>query len=249
MIKITFLGTNGWFDSITGSTTSILIEQDEYYIILDAGEEISKLRRYITYDKPVYLFLSHFHIDHISGLHTLCMNKFSKGLYIIVPNGGKEILKQIINAPFTVPIEKLPYSTEIIEVCEGYTDKFPFKATFLPLLHTTFILGVRIEINNKVIAYCTDTSYCENTVKLDQNADVLIAECNIRANMTSSSKIHLNPEMAAKIAKEAYAKKLILMQFDASRYLEVKDRTEAELNAQETFPNSYASFDGLEIEV
>lgn len=249
MIKITFLGTNGWFDSITGSTTSILIEQDEYYIILDAGEGISKLRQYINYDKPVYLFLSHFHIDHISGLHTLCMNKFSKGLYIIVPKGGKEILKQIINSPFTVPIEKLPYPTEIIEVCEGGTDKFPFKATFLPLIHTTFILGVRLEINNKVIAYCTDTSYCENAIELAQDADVLIAECSMRANETSSSKIHLNPEMAAKIAKEAYAKKLMLMHFDASRYLAVKDRTEAELNAKETFSNSYASFDGLEIEV
>lgn len=249
MIKITFLGTNGWFDSITGSTTSILIEQDDYYIILDAGEGISKLRQYINYDKPVYLFLSHFHIDHISGLHTLYMNKFSKGLYIIVPKGGKEILKQIINAPFTVPIEKLPYRTEIIEVSEGYTDKFPFKATFLPLLHTTFVLGVRLEINNKVIAYCTDTSYCENAIKLSQNADALIAECSMRANDTSDSKIHLNPEMAAKIAKEAYAKKLMLMHFDASRYLEIKDRTEAELNAKETFSNSYASFDGLEVEV
>ncbi|MFL0252648.1 hypothetical protein ACJDT4_19730 [Clostridium neuense] len=37
--------------------------------------------------------------------------------------------------------------------------------------------------------------------------------------------------------------KLILM------YSDFKDRTEAELNARETFPNSYTSLGGLEFEV
>lgn len=248
MVKITFLGTNGWFDSSTGSTTSILIEHKEYYIILDAGNGISKLRQYINYDKPVYLFLSHFHIDHISGLHTLSMNKFSKGLYIIVQKGGEEILKQFINVPFTVPIEKLPFHTEIIEVCENIK-QLPFKATFLPLVHTTFTLGVRLEIDNRIITYCTDTSYCENALTLAQNADVLIAECCMRPNEVNDVNIHLNPELAAKIAKESGVKKLILMHFDASRYLNIESRTEAELNAKETFNNSYASWDGFEVEV
>lgn len=248
MLKIMFLGTNGWFDSSTGSTTSVLIEHKEYYIILDAGNGISKLRQYINYDKPVYLFLSHFHVDHISGLHTLSMNRFSKGLYIIVQKGGKEILNQIINAPFTVPIEKLPYHTEIIEVCED-TIQFPFKATFLPLVHTTFTLGVRLEIDDRIITYCTDTSYCENAITLAKNADVLIAECSMRPNEVIDASIHLNPELAAKIAKESGAKKLILMHFDASRYLNIESRVEAELNAKETFAYSYASWDGLEVEV
>lgn len=248
MVKIMFLGTNGWFDSSTGSTTSVLIEHKEYYIILDAGNGISKLRQYMNYDKPVYLFLSHFHVDHISGLHTLSMNRLSKGLYIIVQKGGKKILEQIINAPFTVPIEKLPYHTEIIEVCED-TNHFPFKATFLPLVHTTFTLGARLEIDNRIITYCTDTSYCENAITLAKNADVLIAECSMRPNEVIDASIHLNPELAAKIAKKSGAKKLILMHFDASRYLNMEARAEAELNAKETFAYSYASWDGLEVEV
>lgn len=248
MAKITFLGTNGWFDSSTGSTTSVLIEHKEYYIILDAGNGISKLKQYINYDKPVYLFLSHFHIDHISGLHTLSMNRFSKGLYIIVQKGGKEILNQVISAPFTAPMEKLPYHIEIIEVCEDNT-QFPFKATFLPLVHTTFTLGARFEIDEKIITYCTDTSYCENAITLASNADVLIAECSMRPNEVTDASIHLNPELAAKIAKESDAKKLMLMHFDASRYLNMESRGEAELNAKETFAYSYTSWDGLEVEV
>lgn len=248
MAKITFLGTNGWFDSSTGYTTSILIEHKDYYIILDAGNGISKLKQYMNYDKPVYLFLSHFHIDHISGLHTLPINKFAKGLYIIVQKGGAAILKQVMNAPFTVPLEKLPFHTEIIEVCEN-TRHFPFNATFLPLVHSTFILGGRFEIDNTIIAYCTDTSYCENAIILGKDADLLITECTMKPNEVSSATVHLNPELAAKIAKEADAKKLILMHFDASIYLIIDDRKEAELNAKETFNNSYASFDGFQVKV
>ncbi|WP_242840652.1 MBL fold metallo-hydrolase [Clostridium hydrogeniformans] len=137
MIKIIFMGTNGWFDSSIGSTTSILIEHDDYYVILDAGNGISKLKHYINYENPVYLFLSHFHIDHISGLHTLSMNKFSKGLYIIVQNGGRKVIKQFMNSPFTPPIENLPFHTEIIEIKENLKN-LPFKATFLPLAHTHY---------------------------------------------------------------------------------------------------------------
>ena len=42
-MKITFLGTNGWYDSATGNTPSALIDTKDYYIILDAGFGIHKL--------------------------------------------------------------------------------------------------------------------------------------------------------------------------------------------------------------
>lgn len=248
MVKITFLGTNGWFDSSTGSTVSTLIETDKYYIILDAGNGISKLNQYIKKDKRVYLFLSHFHLDHISGLHTLSMDKFSKGLYIIVQKGGKEILNQFIREPFTVPMEKLPFCADIMEVSYD-VNQFPFKTTFLPLKHSTFVLGVRMELDGKIITYCTDTSYCENAVTLGKNADLLITECSMRSKETTDSAIHLNPELAAQIAVKAGAKKLILTHFDASRYESIEDRKESEMRAKEIFYNTYAGLDGLEIEI
>lgn len=248
MIRIIFLGTNGWYDSSTGNTTSILIEHHNFYIILDAGNGISKLEQYINYDKPVYLFLSHFHIDHISGLHTLSKNKFSKNLYIIVQSGGEAVLRQFIKSPFMLPIEKLPFRTEIIEVNDNIM-KLPFKVTFLPLAHTTVTLGARFEIDDKIITYCTDTSYCDNALILSKDADVLIAECSLRPNESNDINIHLNPESAARIALESNAKKLCLMHFDASRYKSMESREEAELSARKLFNNSYKTQDGMQIEV
>ena len=71
MMKIVFLGTNGWYDSATGNTVCILIETDEASILLDAGNGLYKADRYIGPEKPVNLFISHTHLDHIIGLHLL----------------------------------------------------------------------------------------------------------------------------------------------------------------------------------
>ncbi|GFP75848.1 MBL fold metallo-hydrolase [Clostridium fungisolvens] len=247
MSKLIFLGTNGWYDSETGNTPSVLIDCERYYLILDAGNGISKLNNYIDSDKPVYLFLSHFHLDHISGLHTLVKNKFSKGLYIIVQGGGKEFLQKFINTPFTVPIEQLPFELEIIEVDKN-VDGLPFKVSFLPLKHSIDVLGVRLEIDNKIITYCTDTGECQNAVTLAKDADILITECSMAPNIEKDANVHLNPQMAARIAKRSEAKNLYLMHFDASTYTNKKMRIEAELNAKETFTNTFAAFDGLEVE-
>ena len=41
-MDIIFLGTNGWYDSPTGSTICTLINSERYHILLDAGNGIYK---------------------------------------------------------------------------------------------------------------------------------------------------------------------------------------------------------------
>jgi ribonuclease BN (tRNA processing enzyme) len=47
-MKVTFLGTNGWFDTPTGNTVSVLVQTQEYDLIFDAGNGIAKADRYIS---------------------------------------------------------------------------------------------------------------------------------------------------------------------------------------------------------
>ena len=88
-MEIRLLGTNGWYDTKTGDTTCIFIDSKDYYLIFDAGNGIYKLESFIKKPKPVFLFLSHFHLDHISGLHIL--NKFDllEGLTIAGQTGSE----------------------------------------------------------------------------------------------------------------------------------------------------------------
>ena len=96
-MKIVFQGTNGWYDTHTGNTLCTLIESQTAFIVLDAGNGIRKLNKYVNDRKPIYLFLSHFHLDHIIGLHVLNKFNFTQGLTIIGQSGTRDSLNKIIN--------------------------------------------------------------------------------------------------------------------------------------------------------
>ncbi len=247
-MKITFLGTNGWYDTPTGNTICILLTTKDYDIILDAGNGIYKADRYVDGSRPVYLFLSHFHLDHIIGLHILAKFRFSKGLYICGQAGTREILDNIIAHPFSMPLAKLPYETEIIELPRE-TDRLPFSMITLPLLHASPTIGFRFEIDGCVVSYCPDTGYCEDAVELCRRADLVITECAFLSGQESESWPHLNPESAARIAREAGAGRLGLVHFDASLYRTDESRREAEKAARLIFPDTFSTFDDMMVEV
>jgi ribonuclease BN (tRNA processing enzyme) len=247
-MKVTFLGTNGWYDTVTGNTCSVLIQSEKFDIILDAGNGIAKVDRYITQDKPVYLFISHFHLDHITGLHTLVKFNFWEGLNICGQPGTEEILKSLVREPFTVPFAKLPYPVNFIELSEGrHNDPFPIECRLL--LHPVPCFGYRLVIDNRIITYCTDTGFCENAVLLAQDADLLITECGLLPGEQSPGWPHLNPETAIRIAKESDAKRLALMHFGAEVYKSSDDRARIKKQFEPSFPGLIVASDDLSIEL
>jgi ribonuclease BN (tRNA processing enzyme) len=247
---IYFLGTNGWFSSPTGETLCILIETDSYSIILDAGNGLRRLDEFrFNKDKPAYLLLSHFHIDHISGLHFIAKFRFPQGLFIICYEGGKDILSSIIRQPYTISFQDLPFRTQLIELPEGRHSQFPFSLECRELLHSTKCYGYRLEIHNKVISFCTDTGRCPSAIDLSRQADLLITECALQSGQTSAHWPHLNPEEAALLAKEAQAKKLVLVHFDGEEYVTLSQRKKAEQAAQKIFPHTLAADVNLKLEM
>lgn len=225
-MDVIFLGTNGWYDSCTGNTICTLINSEKYHIILDAGNGISKADSYIHDDLPVYLFLSHFHLDHIEGLHILNKFRFPQGLKIYGQKGTKAVLNTIINEPFTVPLEKLPYPVEVGELSEG-PYKMPFAMECEFLVHASPTLGFRFDLDGKTVAYCPDTGVCDNAVHLAQDADLLITECSHKPGEQNQQWPHLNPQDATDIACRAGAKRLALTHFDAGRYITIQERLDA----------------------
>ncbi|MGF7119210.1 MBL fold metallo-hydrolase [Methanobacterium oryzae] len=258
-MKIVFLGTNGWYDTETGNTTCTLIETSDYYLILDAGNGFYKLndyipniennqqeRKYENSDKQVYLFLSHFHMDHIEGLHSLNKFNFKEGINIYGQLGTQKALNTIINEPYTVPFDILPFEVDIHELDEGqHNIPFSVECRFLP--HSSKCLGYRFEIDGKTITYCTDTGMSENAVKLAKNADLLITECSFKFYQSNPEWPHLNPEDAVKIAKDADAKILALTHFDANNYRSIEERDEILTKMKDNFQDLLVAHDNMEI--
>lgn len=243
-MKITFLGTNGWFDTDCGNTICTLIETKTAYIILDAGNGIHKADKYIKKDLPVYLFLSHFHIDHIEGLHTLAKFNF-KSLNIIGQSGTKATIKEFLAPKYSIPAGKLPFPCKVTDIKEGWHIN-PLNFQALQLVHSSKCLGYRFKIDGKIISYCTDTGYCGNSEELSRNADLLISECALPGGQTSDFWPHMNPQLAAKLAAKANAKKLALTHFDAALYTSMAKRKKAQAEARIIFRESFYAYDELQ---
>jgi len=247
-MNMIFLGTNGWFGTNTGDTICTLLKTDDYDIVFDAGSGFYKIDKYIDGTKPVYLFLSHYHFDHISGLHGLSKIRCNEGLFIVGQPGISDVMNVIVNRPFTVPLDELDYKVKILELPRDQ-EQIPFEVKALPLLHSDTCFGYRVKVEDLVIVFCTDTGYCDNAVELSRNADLLIAECSFLPEEEHKTWPHLNPETAAAIASEAHVKRLILTHFDSSRYTDIKMRRIAEEAAQAVFPRVLVANDLMDIEL
>lgn len=245
-MKITFLGTNGWFDTNTGSTTCTLLETEEAYIILDAGGGLYKTYDLIKEDKPIYMLLTHLHMDHIQGLPVLPLFQWHQGLTIIIPDNMKQALLNFMQPPYMPTPQNLKMEVNISGISEA--KELPFKLTTLPLEHTVPTTGYRIEAEDKAITYALDTGICENLKKLAQNADLLITECSYLPGQMPNNA-HLNPQEAAKIAKEAGAEILTLIHFKADDYNTMEKRDEALAAAGAIFAHTFAPYDGDQLTV
>ena len=246
-MKLTFLGTNGWYDSGTGNTPSALLETEKYYIIFDAGFGLAKADELIKEDKPVFLFLSHFHFDHICGLHALPKFKFKQPLTIFGRKDIKKLFKTVINSPFTAPLSFLRYKVNLVPLKEGKYDK-PFPFSCKQLKHMDTALGYRLQIDGKIVVYCSDTAICDNDHLLAQDADLLIHECAFVPGEVSDWG-HSRPEEVAEMAKKANVKKLALTHFGAARYNSMAVRKNAGDVAKAIFHNTIAATDGLVLHV
>ncbi len=255
-MKIYFLGTNGWYTSPTGDTPCILINSKDQYVVFDAGNAIYKIDKYIKEDKPVSLFLSHFHIDHISGLHMLVKFKFKRGIDIYFAKGRKKDFNLFVNPPYTIGItndKKNIYTMKseirLHELEEGESN-VGFPVVMKKLYHGFENHGFKITLEGKTVVYSGDTKIVPNGLLLAKNADLLIHECS---NITSPPEPdlwgHTDPTQTAQFAKEANVKKLVMTHFGAMQYDTFEKRKQAEKIAQKIFPNTIAARDGLFLEV
>lgn len=250
-MKVIFLGTNGWYTSPTGNTACVLVDSKSHYVIFDAGNGIYKIGQYITESKPIVLFISHFHIDHVSGFHTLSKFDFPQGIDVYFAKGRRRDFEVLVNRPYTISItwekeniSNLDTKIRLHEIAEG-THDVGFEVEIRKLSHAYQDHGYRVNLEGKTIVYSGDTGVCDAGKKLAENANLLIHECSLVKTDKDEVWGHVEPEQAAEIAKEAKAKQLVLTHFDASLYQTLESREIAQNRARKIFPNTIAATDDM----
>jgi Metal-dependent hydrolases of the beta-lactamase superfamily III len=225
----------------------VLIRTRNENVILDAGLGLYKIHSLITNDKPIYLFISHYHLDHIFGVHTLPLFDFRQGIQVYGPSGIKKYFGGLIRGPYTLPLGKLRTKVCLNDLAAG--KRPPFDLEFRKLRHPALCYGYRFKLEGKVVTYCTDTGMNGNIVRLAKGADLFISECSLKPGQQQKSWGHMNPELAGSAAKEAGAKKLVLTHFAADIYTGKKDRAVALTAARRVFKRTTVACDGMMIEL
>ena len=224
------------------------MDSADRYVVLDAGNGIHKLDRVPISSKPVDLFLSHFHLDHIEGLHTIVRLDFAQGLRIFGQTGAREVLGNVLRQPYTVPLSDMPFRVGVFELPAEHA-LAPYLKDARLLVHAAPCLGFRFEIEGKTIAYCTDTGLCPNLIELGRGADLLITECSARSGERRDSWPHLTPEDAVNVAMETGAKRVVLVHFNASLYPTVASRVAVQKKVARACDNVTVAFDDMALDL
>lgn len=246
-MRVTFLGTNGWYDTETGNTPCVFVETAGQYVVFDAGFGFRKVKDIVAPGKPVLLFISHLHLDHLIGLHTLPLFKVPQGIDVYAPTGIMRGVRGFLRRPFTSPPALL--ATKLRFHALDGKERLPFAFEMRPLRHSVPCYGYRLELEEGTLAYCTDTGACANLRRLAAGTDLFITECAMSPGDTSPNLFHVTPETAATVAREAPARKLALFHFDPGKYPTLDRRKEAEAAAGKIFADTIAANDGTVIEI
>ena len=247
-MKLTFLGTNGWYSTQTGNTICALLESEKCYVVFDAGDGIWKLDRHIKKEKPIFIFLSHLHLDHTFGFHIFPKFKFGKKFTVLFPKELEKSFLRLIDHPYAMPFREMKMKVKT-KILPGDLKNLPFRVEHKKLFHVDPSFGYRLEIEGKSVAYCSDTGKSQSVIDLARGADILVHECAASPGVVSGKWGHSNPEEAARAAKKAGAKKLFLTHFSANSYQKMGDRAKAQNLARKIFKNTFAARDGMAIKV
>jgi ribonuclease BN (tRNA processing enzyme) len=213
---IQLLGTGTILSNVNHSCSSTLIRYKSTSILIDIGPgTLDKLKQAkISPEQLNYIFITHFHPDHVSDLVPLLLYYYLKPpeeskeeIQIWGPPGLQDFLQKMESAYGDwLDQERRTYKIrELVQPAYEFPD---FQLSWEKVVHTSESGGYRFVFDQKTICFSGDSEYCPALVKLCRNATLAILECSYPDGKAISG--HLAPGQVSRIASEAEVEKVIL---------------------------------------
>lgn len=122
-LNLTFLGTSAGVPSVGRSLPSLTLRYGQWILMFDCGEGTQRqmMRARIGFSRPMKIFITHLHGDHVFGLlgllQTMNLLGRERGLEIYGPVGLKGFLESAID----YSLAGLRFPLEIREISSGST--------------------------------------------------------------------------------------------------------------------------------
>ena len=268
--RIKFWGVRGSFPTphrdkidVGGNTSCVEVRTaNNELIIFDMGTGLIPLGNSLLNEKSpptsAHIFLSHFHWDHIIGylgFTPFFSNKFSFNIYGKQDNMNiNDIFSHLHNFtfwPVDIPMYQAKFNLQTFPK-DGLkiSDSIIIKTVLHG--HPNGANTYRLEIDSKVIVYCTDIEHPDkrlnkNIIDICSDADVLIKDAQFTDEQLINHKGwgHSSWQQCTQVAKEANVKKLVLFHHNPNNNDDAI--AEIEKRARSIFPNTIAAREGLEI--
>lgn len=222
-ITVQALGCGDAFSSGGRLNACFYVKAPGFSFLVDCGATaLAALKRYgISSAEPDCIFISHFHGDHFGGLpffllDAAMISRRSKPLEIITPPGGEKKIKELVQLLY-------PGSWTALHALKIRFREFEAgkKLHAGPVLLEAFAVkhtpaakphGLRICLNNKILAYSGDTEWTDELIPLSAGADLFICECCF---YEKDVKGHLSYHKLMEKRSQLSCKKLMLTHMDS----------------------------------
>lgn len=231
-MKVKILGSVSPYCKESLNCPGYLVSSDKDKVLLDCGPGITRNMKLPDDLNNLNIIISHLHKDHYGDLlsigyasyvyHNLGM--LDKRIKVYIPRdvkNDKDLGDYLLLSNFGDEhfLEFIQYD-EHTKINIG-----DMKIDFSKNPHQIKTLSTRIVDNNNSLVYSADTGFLGNTlVELASCADILICEATFLNGQVRNGNNHLYASEAARIAKDAKVKKLVLTHFfpeiDKSLYVD-----------------------------
>ena len=175
--------------------------------------------------------LSHLHYDHMSDMLPLLYRMLGKEkLTVYAPEGPREP-RSLLEGAFD--LRNLEHAGHIGAL----------RLSVLPVRHPVPCFAVRYEAEGKAFCYTGDTNTCAGLADWARDCDLLLADACFTDAQWAENKPHLSALLAAEMAREAGARRLVLTHFTPGT-----DRQRLLCEAREVYPDAQLAQPGLVLE-
>jgi ribonuclease BN (tRNA processing enzyme) len=217
-MKLTVIGCSGSYPGPASAASCYLLEAERegrtWRILLDLGNgALGALQRYSDATAIDAVFLSHLHADHCLDL---C------GYYVLRKYHPEGVLPRI---PVWGPADSARRMAKAYDLDEdpGMSEEFdfiaygntsvtvgPFSVTARQVVHPVTAYALRIEADDRVLAYSGDTGLCRGLEDAARTADLFLCEASFMEGAPNPPDLHLTGAEAGQVAVAAHARQLVL---------------------------------------
>ena len=244
---LTILGGGGWFPAYERQTACALLRDGDSAIMIDAGTGVARFVEQpdlLDGTTRLDILLTHFHLDHISGLAYLPALGLCEQTTIWGPGKllygttTKELLAQVSRQPFhPVPLEE--QDIDVRDLTGGEVELGGVTIAYRRQdRHSAPTLGFRF---GDVLTWITDTAYDPESAPFAEGSELLAHEAWFTEQAPRNPDIHSSAAQAAEVAERASVERLVLIHlppFERS-FEPVLDE------AQAAVPGAVAATEGL----